>query len=129
MYYSNYYPYYAYPNMNLHNYSNNKAKNYTQNNNCQTQKETKKDIVNDTIPFENFHNTNITNNGSTKNNKLFSITSQEISICGVTLALDDLIIIAIMILLFIESDENMLLIFVLGLLLLNINLGDIMSIF
>ena len=61
--------------------------------------------------------------------RFFNSNKQEISIGNITLQTDDLIIIGIIILLFIESEDNMLLIVVLGLLLLNINLGDIFSLF
>ena len=137
----NYYPFYTYPRPSI--YANNTqninasttqtlstSKNINDNTNNNINE--KKDIVNDTIPFENYLNSNPSN---TKNNdkktksRFFNFNKQEISFGNITLQTDDLIIMGIIILLFIESEDNMLLIIVLGLLLLNINLDDIFSLF
>lgn len=136
----NYYPFYSYPNNSYYNTYNSYTKPNTTSNvqkdNVEEIKEgadnEKKDIVNDTIPFENYYNSNHetkAQNSNNTNSRFFNFNKQEISIGNITLQTDDLLIMGIIILLFIESEDNMLLIIVLGLLLLNINLGDILNFF
>ena len=137
----NYYPFYSYSRPNYYSRPNNMQKvetnivensnNISKQKNDSNDKEIKKDIVNDTIPFENYYNSTHNSNTKTDNAKprFFNFNKQEISIGNITLQTDDLIIMGIIILLFIESEDNMLLIIVLGLLLLNVNLGDILSLF
>lgn len=135
--YPNYYPFYSYSRPNYYPTSNvNTTINTTNNSSIKEEtidnkKDEKKDIVQDTIPFENYYNANKSAEVKTEKSKtrFFNFNKQEISIGNITLQTDDLIIIGIIILLFIESEDNMLLIVVLGLLLLNINLGDILSLF
>ena len=71
-----------------------------------------------------------TNNSTKKrNNKFISFDRTQINLLGFTFEIDDLIIIGIIILLLLESDENYALIIILGLILLNVNLSDILNIF
>lgn len=113
MYYPNYNPYY------VHNY-------YTNNN-------TKKDTVpkdNGTISFPKTDNTkNNKSEEKDKDKKLFSFDKDNVTLLGFTMQTDDLIILALICLLFIESDENYALIIILFLILTNTNLSDILSIF
>lgn len=131
MYYSNYYPY-SYRNrifnMNKRSYSAN------------TQIP-QKDIVSnniDTIPFQDFYNAS--DNDNAQLNDESSINSNEessseknkgfcINIFGISLELDDLIIIALIFLLFQDTENNLVLIIILGMMLLNINLSDLLNIF
>jgi len=83
----------------------------------------------DTIPFKNDNNE--TNNSSNEDEK----PSQEdkksrgINIFGIDLQIDDLIIIALICLLFLDLDKNYTLIIILGLILLNVNLSDLINLF
>ncbi len=153
MYYSNYNPFY----MRNRNYYNrgipNTLVNNTQNSKENSKEEEKKDIEppqSDTISFQKFYNNNAsqnkevndsnisenetntrTNNSTTRkrNNRFFSFDKNQINILGFSFEIDDLIIIGIIILLLLESDENYALIIILGLILLNVNLSDILNIF
>lgn len=79
---------------------------------------------------KNNENTNTAQeNNSQKKNRFFSLEKNKISILGFSFEIDDLIIIGLIILLLLESDENLMLIIVLGLILLNINLNDIIKLF
>ncbi len=87
--------------------------------NTSNQYEVKKDIEsnNDTIPF---------------NNEVCEKThndSHSLSLFGLNLEVDDLIIIGLIILLFMQSEKNYALIIILGLILLNVNLSDILNFF
>lgn len=154
MYYSNYNPFYM---RNRNYYYNrrmpNTSINNTQNNKENSKEEEKKDIEphqSDTISFQKFYNnnasqnkeindstideteTNTRTNASTtrkRNNRFFSFDKNQINILGFSFEIDDLIIIGIIILLLLESDENYALIIILGLILLNVNLSDILNIF
>lgn len=113
MFYPNYYPYH----MNTSYRNNNYYSNYVQ-----PQGDEKKDTVSentDTIPFKPIENTKKPN--VEKGNKF--------NILGFSFEIDDLIIVGIIILLFLESDKNYALIIILGLILLNVNLSDILNIF
>jgi hypothetical protein len=118
MFYPNYYPH----NFN-YNYNYNKN-NYYPNPNFNLSEE-KKDIDSsekETIRFKDFNsNENTQSSKIEKQNKL--------NILGFSFEIDDLIIIGLIILLFLESDKNYALIIILGLILLNVNLNDILNIF
>lgn len=146
MYYPNYNPFYIqnrnymykrnYPNTipNFNNINNNQVKDIEHNMNN-----------NDTISFQNFYQNITPTNNSDKNpnntecnisdnipksqNRFFSFNKNEISILGFSFQIDDLIIIGLIFLLLLESDKNYPLIIILGLILLNINLGDIINLF
>ena len=153
MYYSNYNPFYT-RNRNYYNrgMTNTSIQN-TLNNKENIKENEKKDIEppqSDTISFQKFYNNNTsqnkeidssninenednihTNNYTTRqrNNKFISFDKNEINILGFSFEIDDLIIIGIIILLLLESEENYALIIILGLILLNVNLSDILNIF
>lgn len=132
MYYPNYNPFY----MHNRNYYN---RSFVQPNvNIQ---EIKKDTApsnDDTISFKDFCPNN-TSESATKiedlnskvksNNRFFSFDKDKISILGFDLEIDDLIILALIILLLRDYHENYPLIIILGLILLNINLSDILNLF
>lgn len=107
-----------YPNFSSYNrrpyYSNNMY-----NFNTSSYYEIKKDIEsnNDTIPFKA--------ESCEKPNK----NVNSLSLFGLNLEVDDLIIIGLIILLFMQSEKNYALIIILGLILLNINLNDILNFF
>lgn len=129
MFYQNYYPY-RYNNYNKNIYYN---PNITPNTNTE-----KKDIESpksETIPFKDFQNNennntidNATNNTETTNNTQ-TRKQNGFNILGFSFEIDDLILIGLIILLFLESDKNYALIIILGLILLNVNLSDILNIF
>ena len=127
MFYPNYNPFY----MRSYNYMHNNIYNNTA---SQVKAEPKKDTAsqNDTIPFQDFCNYSPKDNqeSDTPKNKLFSIKNNTIHIFGYSIQIDDLILIGLIILLFMDTEENnMALIIILGLMLLNINLGDILNLF
>ena len=146
MYYSNYNPFYI---RNRHYYNRNIYNTYSPNTlNNNEKNEEKKDTgspQNDTISFQKFYNNNVdqNNNDNTyhnednknysstnkRNSRFISFDKTQINILGFSFEIDDLIIIGIIILLLLESDENYALIIILGLILLNINLSDILNIF
>lgn len=122
MFYQNYYPY----NRNYNNYNNF----YTHY--AQVKKEEENDIKKDTvstntetIPFKDFK---INEDKQTINTPNIEKRSG-FNILGISFEIDDLIIIGVIILLFLESDKNYALIIILGLILLNVNLSDILNIF
>ncbi len=109
MFYPNFYTYNRrpyYPN-NMYNF------------NTATKKNVKKDIEsnNDTIPFNSDVCEKCQDN------------SHSLSLFGLNLEVDDLILIGLIILLFMQSDKNYALIIILGLILLNVNLSDILNLF
>lgn len=131
MFRQNYYPYnmnYNYGYNNFNKFNNNL--NYNQYNpNFNNQNNQKKDTDStkvETIPFKDYtnceSNTNPNNSVSTEKKGLFNIF-------GLSFEIDDLILIGLIILLFLESDKNYALIIILGLILLNVNLSDILNIF
>ena len=81
----------------------------------------------ETIPFQDFKQP-VQNTANTSQNCTTENT-RSINILGISLEIDDLIIIGLIILLFLESDKNYALIIILGLILLNVNLSDILNIF
>ncbi len=128
MFYQNYYPYH-YNNYNRNNY-------YNQNiNNTNTQKKDIESQKSETIPFKDFQNnenaTNIDNTSNVNNSTNTEQTRKQsgFNILGFSFEIDDLILIGLIILLFLESDKNYALIIILGLILLNVNLSDILNIF
>ena len=100
---------------------------------------TKKDTVpsnDDTISFKDFYPNNTSESITTieeptsKNkSRLFSFDHDKISILGFDLEIDDLIILVLIVLLLRDYRENYALIIILGLILLNINLSDILNLF
>lgn len=127
MFHQNFYPY-RYNNYNGYNNPNY----YNPNTNYANTE--KKDIVSqekETIPFKDFqpneNNNTINNDGI--NNTTQSRKQSGFNILGFSFEIDDLIIIGLIILLFLESDKNYALIIILGLILLNVNLSDILNIF
>ena len=58
-----------------------------------------------------------------------SSRSNSFNLFGIELEIDDLIIIAIICLLFLDFNKNYTLIIILGLILLNTNLGDLLNLF
>lgn len=87
-----------------------------------------KDTESNKIPIENTNNETFSNIQKNKN-RFFSFDKNQINILGFSLEIDDLIIIGLILLLLLESDKNYSLIIILGLILLNINLGDIINLF
>lgn len=141
MYYYNYNPFYM---RNRNYYYNRNMQNISEN--VESEKKDTESQQSDTISFQKFYNNNanpncdntineseekIHTNNSTKkrNNKFISFDRTQINLLGFTFEIDDLIIIGIIILLLLESDENYALIIILGLILLNVNLNDILNIF
>lgn len=141
MYYYNYNPFYM---RNRNYYYNRNMQNIPEN--VESEKKDTESQQSDTISFQKFYNNNanpncdntineseekIHTNNSTKkrNNKFISFDRTQINLLGFTFEIDDLIIIGIIILLLLESDENYALIIILGLILLNVNLSDILNIF
>lgn len=118
MFFNNYYPYY---NTNYNkNYFNNNIRPIFNNTNSQ-----KKDIEpenSDTIPFKNLEQ-------SEKQTPPPQDRQNKFNLFGFSFEIDDLILIGLIILLFLESDKNYALIIILGLILLNVNLSDIFNIF
>lgn len=130
MYFNPYYAYNYYPNA-MNSFNNFKKESINKDIDKVKNEEIKKDTVpnNGTISFPNSNNnkTNI-HNEDTKS-RLFSFDKENITILGYTIQIDDLIILALIFLLFLESDENYALIIILFLILTNANLSDILSIF
>lgn len=118
---------YGYKN-NFNKFNNNL--NYNQyNSNFNSQNNQKKDIDSnktETIPFKDYTNCENNSNSNIQNN---TDSQSKFSILGLSFEIDDLILIGLIILLFLESDKNYALIIILGLILLNVNLGDILNIF
>ena len=95
----------------------------------------------DTISFQDFYPNNIPNSNfsnsdekttessSKSKNRFFSFDKEKINIFGFELEIDDLIILALIFLLLLDSTDNLMLIIVLGLILLNVNLSDILNLF
>lgn len=134
MFHQNYYPYnmnynYGYKN-NFNKFNNNlNYNNYSSNLNIPNNQ--KKDIdSNETIPFKDYTNCESSSSNSNTNINTTSAEKQnKFSIFGLSFEIDDLILIGLIILLFLESDKNYALIIILGLILLNVNLSDILNIF
>ena len=90
---------------------------------------------NNTIPFkaDNTVNSNFKSNNAEsdvqeeKHDE--SSRSNGFNLFGIELEIDDLIIIAIICLLFLDFNKNYTLIIILGLILLNTNLGDLLNLF
>ena len=130
MFRQNFYPY-RYNNYNSYNNVNY----YNPNSNYANIE--KKDTVsqeNETIPFKDFQNDENNNsvNNNIKNDEINNAQSRKQSgfnILGFSFEIDDLIFIGLIILLFLESDKNYALIIILGLILLNVNLSDVLNIF
>ena len=127
MYYYNYNPFYM---RNRNYYYNRNMQNISEN--VESEKKDTESQQSDTISFQKFYNNNanpncdntineseekIHTNNSTKkrNNKFISFDRTQINLLGFTFEIDDLIIIGIIILLLLESDENYALIIILGL--------------
>ena len=121
MFYQNYYPY----NIN-YNYKRNNYNNFVQPVSNSEKKDTESP-KSETIPFQDFKQP-VQNTANTSQNCTTENT-RSINILGISLEIDDLIIIGLIILLFLESDKNYGLIIILGLILLNVNLSDILNIF
>ena len=90
---------------------------------------------NNTIPFtadntvnSNFKNNNVENEVQEEKHDESS-RSNGFNLFGIELEIDDLIIIAIICLLFLDFNKNYTLIIILGLILLNTNLGDLLNLF
>ncbi len=77
----------------------------------------------DTIPFKTEEKV------EAKDNVQSSDSSRGIELFGINLQIDDLLIIAIIILMFLDLDKNYTMIIVLGLILLNVNAGDLFKLF
>lgn len=129
MYYPNYNPFYMH-NRNYFYHHNNAVQNSTAI--IENQKKDTESSNDDTISFKDFYPNNVHEpkvDTSTKKSRLFSIDHDKISILGFDLEIDDLIILALIVLLLRDFNENYALIIILGLILLNINLSDILNIF
>lgn len=125
-----------YPNFNPFFMQNRNYNMYNNSNVYATNLDEKKDTVstnNDTISFQDFYDASKTESNHSKEtkskNRLFSFDKKQINLLGFTFEIDDLIIIGLIILLLLESDENYAIIIILGLILLNINLDDIFNFF
>ena len=117
MFFNNYYPYY-----NNHNFHRNYYNNYMQNfNNVDSQKKDTESGNTDTIPSKLFESNQTSNTSQDRSNKF--------NLFGFSFEIDDLILIGLIILLFLESDKNYALIIILGLILLNVDLGEILKLF
>lgn len=136
MYYPNYNPFYMY-NRNYYRRNFN-MQNITQTNNLESQKKDIEPSNDDTISFKDFCPNNTIEsttlnkesiNQEKSKNRLFSFNRDKISILGFDLEIDDLIILALIVLLLRDYNENYALIIILGLILLNINLSDILNFF
>lgn len=119
MYYPNYNPFYM-----------RRTNNYY----AHTNTEQKKDTVppSDTIPFSSYtpnNNEEKPHTDKTSNNTLLSFKDNKINILGFEFETDDLIILVLILLLFRDFNENFILIIILGLILLNVNLSDIINLF
>ena len=77
----------------------------------------------DTIPFKAEEKV------ETKDSVQTSDSSRGIELFGMTLQIDDLLIIAIIILMFLDLDKNYTMIIVLGLILLNFNASELFKLF
>lgn len=138
MYYSNYNPFF----MQNRNYMYNRSYNTSfQQANLEEEKKDIESPKSDTISFQDFYQNNNQNDeynnstedsktNTTKNTRFFSFDKNGINILGLSLQIDDLILIGLIILLLLDSeDNNLALIILLGLILLNVNLGDIINLF
>ena len=90
--------------------------------------------LNNTIPFKVGSNINNNSNDNTENEvqeekQEESSRSSGLNLFGIELEIDDLIIIAIICLLFLDFNKNYTLIIILGLILLNTNLSDLLNLF
>ncbi|MBO5477893.1 MAG: hypothetical protein J6A15_09100 [Clostridia bacterium] len=138
MYYTNYNPFFM-PNRNYNYQRNAYIHNIAEiNKSSNIQKKNTVPSNDDTISFQNFYPNNDSNSSekheepTLKNNhksRLFSFDCDKISILGFDLEIDDLIILAIIILLLRDYNENYALIIILGLILLNVNLSDVFNLF
>ncbi len=118
MFFNNYYPYYN-TNYNKNYFNNNIRPNF---NNTNSQKKDIEPENSDTIPFKNLEQ-------SEKQTPPPQDRQNKYNLFGFSFEIDDLILIGLIILLFLESDKNYALIIILGLILLNVNLSDIFNIF
>ena len=91
-------------------------------NNTNSQKKDIEPENSDTIPFKNLEQ-------SEKQTPPPQDRQNKYILFGFSFEIDDLILIGLIILLFLESDKNYALIIILGLILLNVNLGDILKLF
>lgn len=79
---------------------------------------------NNTIPFKN---DKVDEEKKTEEHS--SSPSRSFNILGTELEIDDLLIVAIICLLFLDFEKNYILVIILGLILLNVNLGDLLNLF
>lgn len=135
MYYPSYNPFYM---QNRNYYKRNVAMQNITQTTIQDEKKDTESPNGDTISFQDFYPNNISktstqteNSTSQSNNKsrLFSFSHDKISILGFDLEIDDLIILALIFLLLRDFNENYALIIILGLILLNVNLSDVLNLF
>lgn len=115
-------PYYSYNMGNNYNNSystyNSNSNNANYNTNNSFKQNEKKDTAScDTIPFSS----------SISKPNFEPNSNSSLSLFGITLEIDDLIIIGLIILLFLQKEKNYTLIIVLGLILLNVNLSDVLN--
>lgn len=87
---------------------------------------------NNTIPFKTNNNNSHTvesneHNKNEEKNDESSSRSNSLNLLGIELEIDDLIIVAIICLLFLDFNKNYTLIIILGLILLNTNLSDLLN--
>ena len=132
----NYNTYYKnYPYSMYNNYRNN----YTNYNNYSTASTTEFNNINDTIINSNEKNENVAesnqninfeNNVQNEKENGFrigplSVCSDKIEIFGFSFAIDDLIIIGLMLIIFLDSDSDFVLLIILGLMLFNISFSSL----
>jgi hypothetical protein len=93
-----------------------------------TERTTSKDVNSD----NNENSTNLKNDTHTRNdveNKFrlgpLTISNEELDIFGFSFAIDDLIIIGLMIIIFLDSDSDFVLLIILGLILFNISFSNL----
>lgn len=135
--YNRFNPAFTTPNFNYTNQNNWNSKNETNkaNTNEDTSKETKNTINNITETDENIKEETIENKNESENetndtpnmHRLGPIeyNSERFSIFGFSIAIDDLLILGLILILLFESDCDYALIIVLGLMFFNINLGSL----
>ena len=132
MFYQNYYPYkmnYNYKNNSYNKSFNNFNQNFYNSNNEKKDTDSPKS---ETIPFQEYkqcNNKQSFNSSIPNKEPNNSDNAKKFNLLGFSFEIDDLIIIGLIILLFLESDKNYALIIILGLILLNVNLSDILNIF
>lgn len=132
----NYNTYYKnYPYSMYNNYRNN----YTNYNNYSTASTTEFNNVNDTIINSNENTENVTepnqninfeNNVQNEKENGFrigplTVSNDKIEIFGFSFAIDDLIIIGLMLIIFLDSDSDFVLLIILGLMLFNISFSSL----